>query len=1049
MQGSSTPTATAAKPLLDARGRPYEPAVGPRLKVLLTIVFAATALLGVTGTYLLSIRLFEWLRERTYTNAFTLWMFVVHILAGVAITLPFLAFGIIHYLKSRHRKNRLAVKLGLALFAAGIAVVVTGLALIQLEKLPQLPTGSVSRWVVWGLHVAVPVLAVFLYVQHRRAGPDINWRVGYAWGGVVAVFIAVMLVLHTQDPRRWGLVGPREGAIYFDPSKSRTATGMFIPAKALMMDTYCMKCHEDIYNDHYHSAHKFSSFNNPAYAFSVNKTRELGMQRDHHPRASRWCAGCHDPVPFFSGAFDNPNYDFKNDPTAHAGITCVVCHGMTNINDVTGNGAYTIEEPEHYPWAYSDNPFLQWMNNQLVKAKPDFHRKTFMKPFHRGAQLGSEFCSACHKVSLPVELNHYKEFLRGQNHSDSYQLSGVSGHGARSFNYPEKAKGSCTACHMPLKPSNDFGRRDFDGSGVLKVHDHLFPAANTGLPWMLSLDPKHADHADGFRAAAARHAAFLRSMSPDGSAPNLRIDLFGLKDGDSVEAPLIAPLRPQLPRLRPGATYLVEVVIRTLAVGHHFTQGTADSNEVWVECIAKSGDRILARSGNLQGPDDSGALDEWAHRVNVLMLDRNGNRINRRNPEDIFTPLYDHQIPPGAAQVVHYRLQVPKDVTAPIELNVRLRYRKFDFEYMALVHGGEDKVPKLPITDLCSDRVVLPVEGGADVDKQESPIAPAWQRWNDYGIGLLLQGKKGGELKQAKEAFSKLIPMGDKARANGHVNRARVFFEEGNQEAAAKDLEAALKAGAPWWTVAWLNGRISLELGGTEADLDRAIDYFQRVVSPEQRSSDLVERGFDFSKDYIVINDLAQTLFERAKKERGAPAARDALLLRAIEQYNRTLALEPEDLEAHYRLHLSYRLFGGGLKAKVDVGPPENRFDEEWFRELSQRLRDPKAARADVLKDAARLVQALLLLGNQPVDAAHPKRTRLDVLLADVRPFFQQQTDPELRAAVAGVLDELHHQMWFILKTDDLAQSRAVAEHRRKFPAANLASEVIVIYPLH
>jgi tetratricopeptide (TPR) repeat protein len=1023
---------------------------------LLFLVFAATALLGISGVYLLSIRSFEWLRSRTYTNAFTLWMFVGHILVGVAITLPFLAFGIIHYLKSRHRKNRLAVKLGVALFASGIVVVLSGLALIQLEKLPQLPTGSAARWVVWALHVIVPILAVALYVLHRRAGPDINWRVGYAWGGAVAVFVAVMLVLHNQDPRRWGLVGPREGAIYFEPSRARTATGMFIPAKALMMDTYCMKCHQDIYNDHYHSAHKFSSFNNPAYLFSVRKTREFGMQRDKHPRASRWCAGCHDLVPFFSGAFDHPKYDDVNDPTAHAGITCVACHAITNINDVMGNGAYTIEEPEHYPWAYSDNPILQWMNNQLIKARPDFHKKTFLKPFHRGASLGSEFCSACHKVSLPVELNHYKEFLRGQNHHDSFQLSGVSGHGARSFYYPEKAKGRCADCHMPLKPSNDFGAGDFDGSGIRKVHDHLFPAANTGLPWLLSLDPKRAADADGFRAAAERHAAFLRSMAPDGTTANLRIDLFALKEGDSVKAPLIAPLRPTLPRLKPGSTYLVEVVIRTLAVGHHFTQGTVDSNEVWVECIARSGNRILGRSGTLGGPDDSGPLDEEAHRVNVLMLDRNGNRIDRRNPEDIFTPLYDHQIPPGAGQVVHYRLDVPKDVKGPIELSVRLRYRKFDFEYMRQVFGGADTVPKVPITDLCADRVVLPVEGGPDVPEQTSVIDPPWQRWNDYGIGLLLQrdfaGKK-GELRQAAEVFGKMIAMGGKAAANGRVNRARVYLEEGRLGEAAKDLEearqAASKGEVPWWTVAWLSGRVALETNLTPEDFDTAIKYFERIVSPDRQPSEVLERGFDFSKDYVVIGDLGRALFQRSQMEGNDAGRRDPFLMRSIEEFNRVLALDPEDLNAQYGLHQCYRILGQDLKTPVTVDPKEDRCDEERLRELSQRLRAPGASWVDLLGQTTLLVQALQLLGEQSPDAAHPKRARLDTLLAELRPFFRQQTDPRGQAAVARVLDELHRQIWLILKPDDLAQSETVAKYRKDHPAADRAAEVIVIYPLH
>ena len=103
--------------------------------------------------------------------------------------------------------------------------------------------------------------------------------------------------------------GPKDGVKYFEPAATRTADGKFINADTLMMDEYCMKCHADIYNDHFHSAHKFSSFNNPAYLFSVRETRKVAKERDGNVKASRWCAGCHDPVPFFSGAFDNPNYD--------------------------------------------------------------------------------------------------------------------------------------------------------------------------------------------------------------------------------------------------------------------------------------------------------------------------------------------------------------------------------------------------------------------------------------------------------------------------------------------------------------------------------------------------------------------------------------------------------------------------------------------------------------------------------------------------------------------------------------------------------------------
>ncbi|MEZ5948951.1 MAG: hypothetical protein R3C12_07010 [Planctomycetaceae bacterium] len=92
---------------------------------------------------------------------------------------------------------------------------------------------------------------------------------------------------------------------------------------------------------------------------------------------------------------------------------------------------------------------LRWVSRQLIKAKPSLHKQTYLKPLHQTA----EFCSVCHKVHLPKALNDYKDFLRGQNHYDSFLLSGVSGHGSRSFYYPEIAQQNCNGCHMPAQPS--------------------------------------------------------------------------------------------------------------------------------------------------------------------------------------------------------------------------------------------------------------------------------------------------------------------------------------------------------------------------------------------------------------------------------------------------------------------------------------------------------------------------------------------------------------------------------------------------------------------
>jgi hypothetical protein len=106
----------------------------------------------------------------------------------------------------------------------------------------------------------------------------------------------------------------------------------------------------------FHSAHHFSSFNNPAYRASVRETRRLSLGRDGAPRAARRCAGCHDPVPPSSGEFDDPNSDDVKATTSQAGITCTVCRAIKHVNSTRGHADDTIAEPGVYPFAASTSP---------------------------------------------------------------------------------------------------------------------------------------------------------------------------------------------------------------------------------------------------------------------------------------------------------------------------------------------------------------------------------------------------------------------------------------------------------------------------------------------------------------------------------------------------------------------------------------------------------------------------------------------------------------------------------------------------------------------
>ncbi len=873
--------------------RRYVRAVGPRLRVVLMICLGLVSLLGANSLYLAAITFLEWVHRAdrvSYQNYFYQLMFLGHLGLGLLLLAPFLIFGVSHLVRAWNRPNRRAVLAGYALFAVALTVLGTGILLMRADAFGFKNLGIKDprlRAVTYWIHVVTPLAAVWLYVLHRLAGPRIRWRVGVRWATAAGGAVIAMVVLHSQHPRRYP-IGSVEGQKYFEPSLARTASGKFIPARTLMMDDYCLHCHADAYAGWFHSAHHFSSFNNPPYLFSVKETRAVALRRDGNVKASRWCAGCHDVVPFFSGAFDDPNFDVEHDPTALAGITCTSCHAITHVNSTRGTADYTIDEPIHYPFAYRTNALLQYLNQQLVKAKPEFHKRTFLKPFMRTA----EFCSTCHKVSIPGELNHYKDFLRGQNHYDTFLLSGVSGVSARSFYYPDQAKANCAGCHMPLQASADFGANFFNptNTDTRYIHAHLFPAANTGVAYL-----RHQP--DIVRA----HQEFLKDT--------VRVDLFAVREGGTVDSPLVAPLRPAVPALKPGRRYLLEAVVRTLKLGHPLTQGTTDSNELWTEIrLTDSRGHVLGCSGGL-GPHRE--VDPWSHFLNTYMLDRDGNRVDRRNPQDIFTPLYNHQIPPGAAAVVHYAFTVPDDQTAPLTIELKLNYRKFDTIYLNYVYGQgyTNGAPfqvtnDLPITVMASDRITFPIEGGPQAAIRNAPSAiPEWQRWNDYGIGLLLEGDRGsekGELLQAAQAFGQVEKLG---RADGPLNLARVCFKEGRLDDAVAALQRAsdprrFSPPGPRWTIAWLSGLVNKQNGF----LDQAIADFRSIL--DDRYAELEQRGFDFSRDYEVIDELGQTLVERAKLERDDPARQRDFLLQARDRFRQTLSLDSENVTAHYNLAL-------------------------------------------------------------------------------------------------------------------------------------------------
>ncbi len=258
--------------------------------------------------------------------------------------------------------------------------------------------------------------------------------------------------------------GP-EGAFF--PSSAQVYGKQKIPSKFFMESDSCKRCHEDIYNQWFSSAHHFSSFNNQWYRKSIEY-----MQDTIGTKPSKWCGGCHDPAVLYAGMMDTPIKQIVHRPEAQAGLGCMMCHSIADVKSTMGQGDFYLEYPKLHELAATQNPVARSLHDFLIKLNPEPHRRVFLKPFMRSQT--AEFCSSCHKVHLDVPVNSYRWF-RGFNEYDNWQASGVSGQGARSFYYPPKPQ-QCADCHMPAESSKDAG--NINGF----VHSHRFPGANTAVP---------------------------------------------------------------------------------------------------------------------------------------------------------------------------------------------------------------------------------------------------------------------------------------------------------------------------------------------------------------------------------------------------------------------------------------------------------------------------------------------------------------------------------------------------------------------------------------
>jgi tetratricopeptide (TPR) repeat protein len=797
--------------------------------------FLVSVLLG-SFVILLANSLLLLLFDRSTAATYMILM-ISHAVLGTLLVAPIFVFITLHIFKMPLARNRGATLAGLFTALSLGILLATGFALVI--------KGASLKWTLW-LHIAstfTTVLGFFAHVSLKRGVRYhfLEWaefkRAG--WQKVlrhplsmtILAGIAVSILFYVglwQEQRRPKYVADMVRKD-FAPGQATLAHENYLHDDDLARSESCGQtgCHPDIYKQWNESVHHFSSFNNPYY----RKTVEF-MVAEKGVAPARWCASCHDPLVLFTGRMQDPEKIDMDHPTGQAGITCLSCHAIQGLRDIKGNGRVVMATPDEYPFARSTSKLGQKIFTKLVKSKPEPHRRAMLKPaMHRTG----EFCGTCHKVGIPPEVNAYR-WKRGQNQYDNWHNSGASLNTVRSFYLPPQAK-DCIACHMPLVPSNDEG----NDNGF--VRSHRFATANATLPML-----------NGFKdQQLAVHTVMQDSI--------VTLDLFKLEVNGKAFGPDEA-----MPRLKAGDWVKLEVVARNRKVGHIFPEGTNDSNEPWIEVRAKdqNGQTVLA-SGLL---DAEGHADSTAHFFRAKLVSRESKLIGRRDVQNWVATIYANVIGPGTARTAHYRFKVPAGV-AITELEATLNYRKFTQEYNRFVF--EDKPHELPVQPIIKMATAVRQAGNV-------PIAhrPLWERWNDYGIGLFLEG----DTREALEAFQKVTALAPK-NPEGPINQARVLIAEGQVDRATKILEEAESQRPGYLKTAYFRGAVYKKLG----EYDQALAEWKKVAET-------------YPKDRVMLLDMGRIEYLSGRYEE------------ALYWIERVLAIDPEDLGGLYNRMLTLGALG-------------------------------------------------------------------------------------------------------------------------------------------
>jgi Flp pilus assembly protein TadD len=590
------------------------------------------------------------------------------------------------------------------------------------------------------------------------------------------------------------------------PGNAAVEGNDFLEPAAFQDAAYCGHCHQEAYQQWRQSLHS-NSFRTPFYRTSVNIVmRTKGIEFARH------CDSCHNPIAVLSGSLNmhaTGDRSFDRD-----GLTCMVCHSIQKVDTKLGNGSYTLavpavmvdEQGRRIPGMVPDSEILMHL---------DRHSKAVMQPIYQSP----EFCSACHKASLPMQLNDYK-WIRAFTAYDEWQQSKYSQSNPLTFYTADYT--TCQGCHMKRAA---FGLPE-PGAKKGAFTSHRWLAGNTAVPFYYGFDEQLTKTID-----------FLKTGN------YLNVDLFGLRINGSDA--LIAPLGMVPFTIKPADSIEAYVVVQSKFIGHSLIPEVRDLYEAWMAFTVKdAAGRTLYQSGYLK-PD--GTLDPGAHSFTNRPVDAAGNFVDNHKVWTIHSVAYDNTIQSGRSTLVRYDFHLPENVTGSVTITAAVEYRHLRQSYLDNVLGKDH--PAYPVVEIASRSRTLTIGENSPEAAQPNDNVE-WMRWNNLGIGYL------DELQydDAMHAFEQVTRLRPEYK-DGYINLGVNFIEWEKYGDARKPLEQALALAPKDARALYYLALVERRQRHSEAE----IADLKEVVAQYPQSRDARrELGISYYQQHDVQNAMAQ-----------------------------------------------------------------------------------------------------------------------------------------------------------------------------------------------